>query len=83
MNKQYSDLIKGVKQLINDTQDHSSSKWLRTNEAADYLGISITQLHVLKNQGVIPHSKLGGSLYFNKLDIDSILESNMVGGIDE
>ncbi len=55
-------------------------KWLRTKEAAQYLGISITQIHVLKSQGIIPFTKLGGSIYFDKLDIDLILEQNKVGG---
>ena len=61
-------------------KNNTTRKWLRTNEAAAYLGISITQIHVLKNKGILPFTKLGGSLYFDKEDIDMILETNKVGG---
>lgn len=50
--------------------------WLKTREAAKYLGISITQIHVLKREGILPYSKLGGTIYFKKEDIDQILENN-------
>lgn len=58
-------------------------KWLRTKEAAKYLGISITQIHVLKSQGVLPFTKLGGSIYFDKSDIDKVLENNKVGEVTQ
>jgi len=56
-------------------------KWLRTKDAAIYLGISTTQIHVLKSQGILPFTKLGGSIYFDKSDIDKVLESNKVGEV--
>lgn len=61
----------------------TDKKWLRTKEAATYLGISITQIHVLKSQGILPFTKLGGSIYFDKSDIDKILEKNKVGEVAE
>ncbi len=73
--------------LINEGKQKSTELnkiWFRTYEAAKYLSISKTQLHIMKRDGVLPYSKLGGTLYFKKEDIDSILESNkVVGGIYE
>ena len=51
-------------------------KWLRTTEIAEYLGISLSQVHNLKNEGVLPYTKLAGTIFFNKEEIDSILKQN-------
>ncbi|MCC5943105.1 MAG: helix-turn-helix domain-containing protein [Balneolaceae bacterium] len=63
--------------------NNSIKKWLRTDEVAEYLNLSKTQVHVLKNSGQLPFTKLGGTLFFDKNDIDSILQQNKVGGVDE
>ncbi|SMO72448.1 helix-turn-helix domain-containing protein [Fodinibius sediminis] len=50
--------------------------WMRTSEVADYLNMSESQLHVLKSEGTLPFTKLKGIIYFDKEDINEILESN-------
>ena len=65
-------LIANIHRLIqNQTKD-----WLRTQDAANYLGISVTQIHNLKREGILPYSKVGGTIYFKKSDIDTVLEAN-------
>ena len=68
-------LIQKVDEIIQNTSK-PKKVWFRTNEAAEYLSLSTTQLHLLKQNGTIPYSKIGGTLYFKKSDIDSILEEN-------
>lgn len=65
---------------IRKTLSEQTKTWLRTNEAAEYLSISNTQLHLLKQNGILPFSKIGGTLYFKKSDIDQILETNKCHG---
>ncbi|MEQ9265033.1 MAG: helix-turn-helix domain-containing protein [Balneolaceae bacterium] len=61
---------------IKSTLKFHNKKWLRTSETADYLGISITQVHNLKREGILPYSKVGGTIYFKKQDIDIALETS-------
>ncbi|MEX2345287.1 MAG: helix-turn-helix domain-containing protein [Balneolaceae bacterium] len=80
MNNIDDDLMNKVNAILIAMNDISSKNWLRTKEAADYLGISITQIHTLKRNGILPFSKIGGSIYFKRQDIDEILEENREGG---
>lgn len=69
------DLISEIRQIIENNQDR---EWFRTTDLADYLNISLSQVHVLKNEGKIPFTKLAGTIFFKKEDIDRILEENMI-----
>jgi excisionase family DNA binding protein len=70
-------LLDKVNEMLSEFQKNSDKNWLRTQEAADYLGISTTQIHILKRNGTLPFTKLGGSIYFKRQDIDAVLERNM------
>lgn len=71
-----TDKILGIKNTSKLTNNINIKKWLRTDEAADYLGLSKTQIHNLKRNGTIPFTKLGGTIYFRRQDIDTVLEEN-------
>lgn len=79
MKNNNKDLITEIKEMLYDFQNNSSKNWLRTSEAAEYLGLSETQIHTLKRNGILPFTKLGGSIYFKRQDIDEVLEANMMG----
>jgi excisionase family DNA binding protein len=53
------------------------SDWVRTPEAAQYLGVHIETLRRWAREGVIPAAKLGnrGGFRFKRSDIDRFLES--------
>ena len=51
----------------------SSKRWLRTKEAAKYLGVSESQVHYLRASGVINCTKLSGTNYYDKYQIDELL----------
>lgn len=51
-----------------------NKRWLRTDEAANYLSISTSQLHRLKRDGVVSCTKLGGTNYYDRQEIDQMLE---------
>jgi|GEM_PF-2688643 len=55
------------------SEDSMNKRWLRTNEACDYLSISNSQLQVLKNEGVLEAVKIGGTNYYDKQAIDKTL----------
>jgi excisionase family DNA binding protein len=48
-------------------------RWLRTAEAASYLGISKSELHRRAAAGAIPHEQEGpgAALFFKRADLDA------------
>jgi excisionase family DNA binding protein len=53
-----------------------SDGWLRTPAAAEYLGISVPQLHNLVSSGRLPrHGKPGSRLRFRRADLDAYAEA--------
>lgn len=83
MDKNVNDILERIESLLTHHEKSSNKKWLRTKETAKYLNISTTQVHELKRNGILPFSKIGGTLYFKKQDIDQLLEANKRGDIDE
>lgn len=56
----------------------SKNKWLKSNEVQKMLGVSYSTLKNLRLKGLLPHSKIGGSIYYNYLDIIKLFEINKV-----
>ena len=52
-------------------------KWIKSHQVQRMLGISPGTLQNLRINGTIPYSKVGGVLFYNKQDIERILEENM------
>ena len=51
--------------------------WIKSHQVQRLLGISPGTLQNLRVNGTIPYSKVGGVLFYNKEDIEKILEDNM------
>jgi len=62
--------------LIDDT--FSKNKWLKSTEVQKMFDISSSTLKNLRLNGVIPHSKMGGTIYYNYADIINVLQDNKV-----
>jgi excisionase family DNA binding protein len=60
------------------------SEWIRTPEAAQYLGVHIETVRRWARQGEIPAAKLGnrGGFRFRREDLDKFLERRRAEGID-
>lgn len=57
---------------------------LTSDEAAQYMGISKSYLYKLTMRQQIPHYKpMGKMVYFNRLELESWLQSNRVATADE
>ena len=67
-----------IKEIIINLIDDSFSKnkWLKSNEVQKMLDISSGTLKNLRLNGVLPHSKIGGTMYYNYCDILSVLNKN-------
>jgi excisionase family DNA binding protein len=57
---------------------------LSSQEAAKYMGISLSTLYKLTMTAKVPHSKPGGKMcYFNRVELERWLQSNRVATADE
>ena len=48
------------------------------NQESKMLGVSYSTLKSLRLKGVLPHSKIGGSIYYNHSDIINLLNENKI-----
>lgn len=53
------------------------------DQFCEYTGLSKQTAYKLTGKGLVPHSKRGKRLYFEKSQIDAWLLENKVGGISE
>jgi predicted DNA-binding transcriptional regulator AlpA len=71
------DLEKFREQLLADIEKLMNTKrpkkWLKTNEVMELLGMSEVTLQTLRNKGLIPFKKLGGTVYYNAEELDEFL----------
>ena len=69
-----------IKEIIINLIDDSFSKnkWLKSNEVQKMLDISSGTLKNLRLNGVLPHSKIGGTMYYNYSDIIMVLNENKI-----
>lgn len=74
--KQYSDLVRQVAEIISDRVSFAAKKYLTTAEAAAYLGIGLNSLYKMTMRKVFPVYKPAGKLVFIKReDLDKYIES--------
>lgn len=76
--------LKQVADLITANTIFCTKEVLTSDEAAQYMGISKSYLYKLTMKQEIPHYKpMGKVCYFNRLELESWLQSNRVATDDE
>ena len=72
------DEFKNLLEATNQTPPPKEEKvWLKSHQVQRLLGISPGTLQTLRINGTIPYSKIGGVLFYSKVEIEGILENNM------
>jgi hypothetical protein len=76
------DLLSDIKEILETKVNkpvppQEEKKWIKSHQVQRLLGISPGTLQNLRINGTIPYSKVGGVLFYNKQDIERILEENM------
>ena len=76
--------LQKVADLITAKVSLNTKQVLTSDEAARYLGISKSYLYKLTMKQQIPHYKpMGKMCYFNRVELESWLQSNRVATADE
>ncbi|MDP2455302.1 MULTISPECIES: helix-turn-helix domain-containing protein [unclassified Kaistella] len=68
------ELLESIENLLQG-KNTEEKLWLRTSEVRKLLNISSGTLQNLRINGTLPYSKIGGSLFYNKKDIEKLLTS--------
>lgn len=70
------ELVAEIAKLLKSGAKESHKRWLKTAEVKKLLGISSGTLQNLRVNGSLPYTKLGGVLYYDREEIEKMLELN-------
>ncbi|MDX2361584.1 MAG: helix-turn-helix domain-containing protein [Crocinitomicaceae bacterium] len=76
------DLITEVKSLLIDIHSNLPEPkeeivWIKSHQVQRALKISPGTLHTLRINGTLPYTKIGGTIFYNKADLDQLMLDNM------
>lgn len=61
--------------------EHNGKKWLKSHQVQRMLSISPGTLQTFRINGIIPFSKIGGSIFYAAEDVQKVLERNKRNGV--
>ena len=71
------DMLQEFKRIIKEcVSGQPGKKWLKSAEVKKLLGISHGFLQSLRDSGVLPFTKIGGSIYYDYEDITFMMSAN-------
>ncbi len=71
------ELLEEIRIIINQQPNPATKKWLKSAEVRRLLNISPGTLQTLRLNGTLPHTKIGGTIYYSTTDIEKALSSSM------
>jgi hypothetical protein len=71
------DMLQEFKRIIKEcVSGQPGKKWLKSGEVKKLLGMSHGFLQSLRDSGVLPFTKIGGSIYYDYEDITFMMSAN-------
>ena len=64
--------------LQKEQKENTAVVWLTIDELCRWLGLKKSRIYNWTSTGQIPHFKLGGTLYFKRIEIEEWMESKRV-----
>ena len=78
------EIVNEISELVTAKTLFATKEVLTSDEAARYLGVSMSYLYKLTMRREIPHYKpMGKKCYFNRLELEAWLQSNRVATATE
>jgi hypothetical protein len=72
------ELIREIKNIVTELNDKGGRKWLRSGEVCKALSISHGTLQNLRIHGHLPFNKVGGTIFYDRKDINAMLDANRI-----
>ena len=71
------DLLDELRKLFGQHTQEQQKRWLKSAEVRRLLNISPGTLQHLRLTGILPYTKIGGTIYFNAADIETVMAKNL------
>lgn len=68
-----ADVLLSIRNMLSELKGQSTKKWLKSYEVKKILEVSTGTLQNLRDNGTLPFTKIGGTIYYNSEDIDNML----------
>jgi len=78
LNKQKAEILDELVNLLENTSP-GKKRWLKNADLMEMLGLSYTGIQNLRIRG-LPYTKLGATIYYDRLEIEKLLEENKING---
>jgi len=75
-------LLLQIKGLIGQVAEQPK-KWFKSYQVKNILKVSDNTLQTLRDNGTLPFTKIGGTLYYNYEDINNLLTTGIKGRSDK
>jgi excisionase family DNA binding protein len=75
------DLFRELRQVFHKQTKHDNEKqreWLRTKEVCKMIGVSLSKLQYMRDNGEIKFTRIGGTIFYNTDEINKLLSSGYV-----
>jgi hypothetical protein len=70
-----ADLLKEISLLVRNIASPSGKQWIKSYEVRQILHLSPGTLQTLRNNGTLPFTRIGGTLYYDMEDIKKLLST--------
>jgi len=67
------DLLLSIRTIMQNNAPLPTKRWLKSYEVKKLLNISTGTLQNLRSNGTLPHTKIGGSIYYDADDLNRVL----------
>lgn len=76
--ERFEEMIDLVLNRLNQIEPirEKENRWLKSNDVKKMLGISHGMLQTLRDQNILPYKKLGGIIFYDRYEINKILENS-------
>lgn len=72
-----NDLLKDFRALIEEAFAHAPNKrWLKSADVKKILGISHGFLQMLRDEKILPYTRIGGAVYYDYQDVIQMMATN-------
>lgn len=72
------ELLAEIKQVLSENPGQNTKKWLKSSDVRKLLSISPGTLQNMRVNGTLPFTKIGGVIYYDYQDIQTMLSENRI-----
>ncbi len=73
-----SEMISELRFLLDSKKESQPKRWVKTTEARKILGFSAGKLQAVRENGLLPYTKIGGNLYYDTEDLAKLFTTRKV-----